>query len=226
MDVDPNWPPLPPPGEFNQPNTTMLQLPMIPRHPTLDERDTMYPMIPKGFHRSWVDNTVCAGAAAKAAQQNEALGVVLLRSTMRPSNQGFPQTVADWESLLKATHMEGSNRVLHLTKAFVTQVQNMPGVQCTEPQCQALREWTYPAWYTPTPRKGKEHMGPSMIGRLATASPGRPSGSTMDLATTGAAALSLLLFPDLPPPHEDGWQPHHVEEVRLSMPRLRDIPEM
>jgi len=48
----------------------------------------------------------------------------------------------------------------------------------------------------------------------------------MDLATTGAAAPLLLLFPDLPPPHEDGWQPHHVEEVRLSMPRLRDIPEM
>jgi hypothetical protein len=28
MEVDPDWPPLPPPGEFNQPNATMPRLPM------------------------------------------------------------------------------------------------------------------------------------------------------------------------------------------------------
>jgi hypothetical protein len=36
----------------------------------------------------------------------------------------------------------------------------------------------------------------------------------------------LLLFLDLPPPHEDGWQPCHVEEVQLGMPRLWDISKM
>jgi len=112
------------------------------------------------------------GAAAKATQQNEALGVVPLCSTMQPSNCGFPQTVADWESLLKATRKDGSNKVLHLVKAFITQAQNTPGVQRTEPQHQALREWTYPVWYTPAPRKGKEHAGPNMAGCQAAASPG------------------------------------------------------
>ena len=112
------------------------------------------------------------GAAAKATQQNEALGVVPLCSTMQPSNCGFPQTVADWESLLKATCKDGSNKVLHLVKAFITQAQNTPGVQCTEPQHQALREWTYPVWYTPAPRKGKEHAGPNMAGCQVAASPG------------------------------------------------------
>jgi hypothetical protein len=166
------------------------------------------------------------GAAAKAAQRNEVLGVVPPCSTMWPSNRGFPQTVVDWESLLKATRKEGSNKALHLAKAFVTQAQNMPGGQRTEPQCQVLREWTYPAWYTPVLRKGKECVGPSMIGRPVAASPGRPSVSAMDLAVTGIAAPSLPLFPDLPPPHEDGWQPRHVEEVCLGMPRLWDGPEM
>jgi hypothetical protein len=97
MEVDPNWPPLLLPGEFNQPNATMPWLPMIPRHPTLDERDTAYPMIPNGFHRSRVDNTIHVGAAAKAAQRNEALGMVPPHNTMWPSDRGFPQTVADWE---------------------------------------------------------------------------------------------------------------------------------
>jgi hypothetical protein len=50
MEVDPDWPLLPPPGEHNQLNATMPWLPMIPRHQTLDERDTAYPMLPRGFH--------------------------------------------------------------------------------------------------------------------------------------------------------------------------------
>jgi hypothetical protein len=110
MEVDPDWPPLPPPGEFNQSNATMPRLPMIPRHPTLDERDTAYPMIPKGFHRSRVDNTIRAGAAAKAAQRNEALGVVPPRNTMRPSDCGFPQMVTDWEGLFRSTRRKDNNR--------------------------------------------------------------------------------------------------------------------
>jgi hypothetical protein len=112
------------------------------------------------------------GAAAKATQWNEALGVVPPHSTMQPSDWGFPQMVADWESLLKATHKEGSNKALHLMKAFVTQAQNMPGVQHTEPQRQALREWTYPVWYTPALHKGKERVRPNMIGHPVAASPG------------------------------------------------------
>jgi len=144
MEVDPNWPPLPPPGEFNQPNATMPRLPMIPRHPTLDERDTAYPMIPKGFHRSRVDNTIRAGAAAKAAQWNKALGVVPPRNTMRPSDRGFPQTVADWEGLFRSTHQKDNNKALHMAQAFVTQAQNTLAVQRTEPQHQALKDWSYP----------------------------------------------------------------------------------
>ena len=73
------------------------------------------------------------GAAAKAAQRNEALGVVPLHSMMQPSDHGFPQMVADWESLLNATRKEGSNRALQLAKAFITQAQNTPGMQHTEP---------------------------------------------------------------------------------------------
>jgi hypothetical protein len=48
MEVDPDWPPLPPPGELNQLNPTMPRLPMIPRHQALDECNTAYPMLPRG----------------------------------------------------------------------------------------------------------------------------------------------------------------------------------
>jgi len=34
------------------------------------------------------------------------------------------------------------------------------------------------------------------------------------------------MFPDLPPLHTDGWQPHHVDKVCLGMPMMRDVPEM
>jgi hypothetical protein len=34
------------------------------------------------------------------------------------------------------------------------------------------------------------------------------------------------MFPELPPPHDDGWQPHHLDDVRLDMPKLRDQPEV
>ena len=166
------------------------------------------------------------GAAGKATQRNEALGVVPPHSTMWPSDHGFPQTVTDWEGLFKAIHKNGSNKALHLARAFVTQAQNMPGVQRTKPQHQALREWMYPVWFTPAPRKGKEHVVPKTVGRQVAASPGQPSVSTTDLTMTGATTPSLPLFPDLPPPHNDGWQPHHVDEVGLSMPMLWDSPEM
>ena len=226
MEVDPDWPPLPQPGEHNQLNTTMLQFPIIPMHQALGECNTAYPMLPKGFHQSQVDNTVHAGAAAKAAQWNEALGVVPPCNTMRPSNHGFPQMVTDWEGLYKVTCRQGNNKALQITRAFVTQAQNMPGVQHTEPQHQALREWTYPVWFTPAPRKGKEHVVPKTVGHQVATSPGQPLVSTTNLAMTGASAPLLPLFLDLPPPHDDGWQPCHVDEVHLGMPMLWDSPEM
>jgi hypothetical protein len=226
MEVDPDWPPLPPPGEFNQINTTMPRLPMIPRHPTLDERDTMYPMIPKGFHCSWVDNTVHAGAAAKAAQWNEALSVVPLCNTMRPSDCGFPQTVADWEGLFRSTHRKDNSMALHMAQAFVTQVLNTLAVQWTEPQRQALKEWTYPDWFTPAPCKGKARVAPKKSERLLATLSGPSADSLTNLATTSAAKLQLPLFPELRPPHADSWQPRHLEDVRLNMPMLWDPPEM
>jgi hypothetical protein len=74
MEVDDStWPALLLPGEPDQPNTTMPQLPLVPMHLTLCECITVYPMIPKGAHYSPVDNTVHIGAAAVAAQHNKAL---------------------------------------------------------------------------------------------------------------------------------------------------------
>jgi hypothetical protein len=169
MEVDPDWPPLPPPGEHNQLNATMPQLPMISRHHALNERTTTYPMLPRGFHRSWVDNTVHMGAAAKAAQQKEAPGVV--------------------------------------------------------PPCK-LKEWTYPDWFTPAPRKGKACAAPKKSECPLATSSGHLADGPTNLAATSAAKPQLPLFPELPPLHDDGWQPHHLEDVRLNMPKLRDTPEM
>jgi hypothetical protein len=60
---------------------------------------------------------------------------------------------------------------------------------------------------------------------LATSS-GPSADSPTDLATTSAAKPKLPLFPELPPPHADGWQPQHLEDVRLNMPMLQDPAEM
>jgi hypothetical protein len=226
MEVNPDWPPLPLPGEHNQLNATMLQLPMIPRHQALDECDTAYPMLPKGFHRSWVDNTVHAGAAAKAAQRNEALSVVPLCNTMRPSDHRFPQTVADWEGLFRSTHWKDNNKALHMAQAFVTQVQNMLVVQQMEPQHQALKEWTYPDWFTPAPHKGKARVVPKKSECPLATSSGHSADSPTNLPATSATKLQLPLFLELPPLHTDGWQPCHQEDVRLNMPRLQDTPKM
>jgi len=226
MEVNPNWPLLPPPGEHNQLNATMPRLPMIPRHQALDECDTAYPMLPRGFHRSRVDNTVHMGAAAKAAQRNEALGVVPRCNTMQPSDHGFPQTVAEWEGLFRSTRRKDNNKALHMAQAFITQAQNMLAVQRTEPQHQVLKEWTYPDWFTPAPRKGKACVAPKKSKcPLATLSGHSVDGPT-DLATTSATKPQLPLFLELPPPHADGWQPRHPEDVRLNMPKLWDTPEM
>jgi hypothetical protein len=211
MEVNPDWPPLLPPGEFNQPNTTMPRLPMIPRHLTLDERNTACPMIPKGFHRSRVDNTICAGAAAKAAQWNEALGAVPLRNTMRPSDRGFPQTVVDWEGLFRSTRQKDNNKALHMAQTFITQAQNTLAVQRMEPQRQALKEWTYPDWFTPAPRKGKACAAPKKSEHPLATSSGPSADSPTDLTTTSAAKPQLPLFPELPPLHTDGWQPRNVD---------------
>jgi hypothetical protein len=188
MEVDPDWPLLLPPGEFNQSNATMPRLPMIPRHPTLDERDTVYPMIPKGFHCSRVDNTIHVGAAAKAAQQNEALGVVPPHNTMQPSDRGFPQTVMEWEGLFRSTRRKDNNKALHMAQAFVTQVQNTLAVQRTEPQRQVLKDWTYPEWFTPALRKGKARVAPKKSERPLATSSGPSVDSPTNLATTSHVA--------------------------------------
>jgi hypothetical protein len=226
MEVDPNWPPLPLPGEHNQLNTTMPRLPMIPRHQALDECDTAYPMLPRGFHHSQVDNTVRMGAAAKAAQWNEALGVVPPHNTMRPSDRGFPQTVVDWEGLFRSTCWKDNNKALHMAQAFVTPAQNTLAVQQTEPQRQALKEWTYPDWFTPALCKGKVCAVPKKSEHPLATSSGHSMDGPTDLAATSAAKLQLPLFPELPPLHADGWQPRHQEDVWLNMPTLRDTPEM
>ena len=36
----------------------------------------------------------------------------------------------------------------------------------------------------------------------------------------------LPLFPELPLPHADGWQPCHPEDVQLNMPTLQDPTKM
>jgi hypothetical protein len=226
MEVDPDWPPLLPPGELNQLNATMLRLPMIPMHQALNERDTAYPMLPRGFHRSQVDNTVCAGAATKAAQRIEALGVVPPHNTMWPSDCGFPQTVTDWEGLLRSTCWKHNNKALHMAQAFITQVQKTPAVQQTEPQRLALKEWTYPDWFTPAPRKGKVRAAPKKSERLLATLSGHSADGPTDLAATSATKPQLPMFPELPLPHDDGWQPCHVEDARLDMPKLRDEPKV
>jgi hypothetical protein len=145
---------------------------------------------------------------------------------MHTSDRGFPHTVQQWEALLRATHKTGNNKALHVAKAFVTQAQNTHTQQRTEPQHQALKEWMYLMWYEPPMCKGKECVAPKTIGCQASASPGRLLSQLPERAMTSAHELLQHMFPDLPPPHADGWQPHHVDEVRLSMPMLRDIPEM
>jgi hypothetical protein len=108
----------------------------------------------------------------------------------------------------------------------VTQAQNMPGVQRTELHCQALREWTYPVWFHPPMCKGKERAVPKLVGCQVAASPGQPLASSPERVATSTSEPSLHLFLDLPLPHTDGWQPHHVDKVHLGMPMMQDIPEM
>jgi len=55
---------------------------------------------------------------------------------------------------------------------------------------------------------------------------GQPSVNATNLTATYATTPSLPMFPELPPPHADGWQPCHGDEVRLGMPMMRDGPEM
>jgi hypothetical protein len=127
-----------------------------------------------------VDNTVCAGAAAKA------LGVVPPHNTMRPSDHGFPQMVMEWEGLLRSTRRKDNNKALHMAQAFITQVQNTLAVQRTEPQRQALKEWTYPDWFTPAPHMGKAHMAPKKSERPLATSSGHLADGPTDLATTSS----------------------------------------
>jgi len=145
---------------------------------------------------------------------------------MRPSDRGFPQTVMEWEGLFRSTRRKDNNKALHMAQAFITQAQNTPAVQQTEPQRLALKEWTYPDWFTPALHKGKEHTVPKTSGHQAATSSGQSVDGPTDLAATGATEPPLPLFPELPPLHNDSWQPSHPEDVQLNMPKLRDIPEM
>jgi hypothetical protein len=173
-----------------------------------------------------VDNTVHVGAVAKATQWNEALGVVLPHNTMWPSDRGFPQMVVDWEGLLRSTHWKNNNKALHMAQAFITQAKNMLVVQWTEPQCLALKEWTYPDWFTPAPHKGKARVVPKKSKHPLATSSGHSADGPTDLAATSAAKPQLPMFMELPLPHHDGWQPRHMEDVRLDMPKLQDEPEV
>jgi hypothetical protein len=134
--------------------------------------------------------------------------------------------VTDWEGLFRSTCRKDNNKALHMARVFMTQAQNTPAVQRTEPQRLALREWTYLDWFMPVPCKGKEHVVPKTSGcQMATLS-GQSADSPTDLAATSATKPPLPLFPELPPPHDDGWQPRHAEDVQLNMPMLWDGPEM
>ena len=113
-----------------------------------------------------------------------------------------------------------------MAQAFVTQVQNTLAVQRTEPQRQALKEWTYPDWFTPAPRKGKARAAPKKSERPLATSSGHSADGPTNLAVTSAAKLQLPLFPELPPPHADGWQLRHLEDVQLNMPMLWDPAKM
>jgi len=166
------------------------------------------------------------GAVAKATQWNEALGVVLPHNTMWPSDCGFPQMVVDWEGLLRSTCRKDNNKALHMAQAFITQAKNMLVVQWTEPQRLALKEWTYPDWFTPAPHKGKAHVVPKKSEHPLATSSGHLVDGPTDLAVTSAAKPQLPMFAELPLPHDDGWQPRHVEDVQLDMPKLQDEPEV
>jgi hypothetical protein len=113
-----------------------------------------------------------------------------------------------------------------MAQAFITQAQNMLAVQRTEPQRQVLKDWSYPDWFTPAPHKGKARAAPKKSECPLATSSGPSADSPTDLAATSAAKLQLPLFPELPPPHADGWQPRHPEDVWLNMPTLRDPAEM
>jgi len=173
-----------------------------------------------------VDNTIRTGAVAKAAQRNEALGMVPPCNTMQPSDCGFPQTVADWEGLFRSTCRKDNNKALHMAQAFVTQAQNTLAVQRTEPQHQALKDWSYPDWFTPMLRKGKARTAPKKSEHLLATLSGPLADSPTNLAATSAAKPQLPLFPELPPPHTDSWQLRHPEDVQLNMPMLQDPAEM
>ena len=99
-------------------------------------------------------------------------------------------------------------------------------MQRTEPQRQALKDWSYPEWFTPALRKGKARAAPKKSEHPLATSSGLSADSPTDLTATSAAKLQLPLFPELPPPHTDGWQPRHPEDVRLNMPKLWDPAEM
>jgi len=75
-------------------------------------------------------------------------------------------------------------------------------------------------------RKGKAHAVPKKSEHPLATSSGHSVDGPTDLAATSATKPPLPLFPELPPLHNDGWQPCHVEDVRLDIPKLWDGPEV
>jgi len=92
--------------------------------------------------------------------------------------------VAEWEGLFRSTRQKDNNKALHMAQAFVTQAQNTLVVQQTEPQRQALKEWTYLDWFTPAPRKGKAHAAPKKSECPLATSSGHLADGPTNLATT------------------------------------------
>jgi len=75
-----------------------------------------------------------------------------------------------------------------MAQAFVTQAQNTLAVQRTEPQRQALKDWSYLEWFTPAPRKGKARAAPKKSERPLATSSGPSADSPTDLAATSHVA--------------------------------------
>jgi len=107
----------------------------------------------------------------------------------------------------------------------MSKVQNMHAQQCTEPQQQALREWTYPMWFPPSACKVAEHFMPRPTEHHTPISPEHQLSRSPECPAPSVPKCPLPRFPKQPPPHANSWQAHHELEICLDMPKYRDQPE-
>ena len=98
----------------------------------------------------------------------------------------FPRRSQIGKAFFRSTRWKDNNKALHMAQAFVTQAQNMLAVQRTEPQRQALKDWSYPDWFTPAPCKGKARAAPKKSERPLATSSGLSADSPTDLTATPA----------------------------------------